>query len=82
MKKCPPLQIRCFLTNVSKSGDGVECKKVASASKWYFPAGSWKSKRSAGTKYVDMEVTVIEGMIECIGIDGITKARKNRENQG
>ena len=72
--------LRIF-TNLSNKRDGVECKILISLSKWDFLAGGWKSKTSAGIKDIDI---VIDGMIECIGIDDIAKgervARKNGED--
>ena len=75
--------LRIF-TNLSNKRDGVECKILINLSKWDFLAGGWKSKTSAGIKDTDMGVIVIKGMIECTGIDDITKGeretRKNRED--
>lgn len=75
--------LRIF-TNLSKKRDGVEYEILISLSKWDFLAGGWKSKTSEGIKDIDMGVIVIDSMIECIGIDDITKeervARKNRQD--
>jgi hypothetical protein len=75
------LQIEFNVKFIDRRG-GVACEVVvANTSTWYFPAGGWEFRKATKTKEIGMEVIVIEGVIDCLGINEITKRARGKGEQ-